>query len=353
MSLDSLTFDWVSSSDLDQAITIEQASFPPEEAATIDSFKYRQSVAPSLFLGVFSAPSSDPSRKLIAFTCSTLSPDSTLTHHSMEHHDQDPKHPSLYAMIHSVCVHSEYRRKGLATALLNELVLRLKVLQPKQLEGRIKGARLITHDVLIPLYKAAGFTLVGESQVVHGPDKWYEMKVDFAMPPPNEVEKKEEEVHEKAAIIATEFSSTRRNPGELLATFPSVPRGVDGRNSKELFCLREECRCLLLPPLPVPISSLPSSDSAVPTLPPSPGYWSLPSPLSFENIGFTKTTSLSSPFSVGIKFLTCADCDTGPLGWHDPQGVDLGMEVERENEGTGGVREGRMFLLDAERVRYA
>lgn len=54
-----------------------------------------------------------------------------------------------------------------------------------------------------------------------------------------------------------------------------------------------------------------------------------------------------------IKYLTCADCDHGPLGWHDTEGRDLGLEVEEENEGrAAGVRRGREFLLAVDRVRY-
>lgn len=98
------------------------------------------------------------------------------------------------------------------------------------------------------------------------------------------------------------------------------------------------------------------------------GYWSIPSPLSFENIGFsrnaappTPSPSTSSqtiptpPIAAGtIKYLICADCDQGPLGWHDTEGRDLGLEVEVENEGKGGeLRKGREFLLSVERVRYA
>jgi len=109
---------------------------------------------------------------------------------------------------------------------------------------------------------------------------------------------------------------------------------------------------LQLPPLPHPIgkSSPPPFVS---------GYWSVPSPLSFENIGFSRNAAHPSPVpassapQVAIKYLTCADCDHGPLGWHDTEGRDLGAEVAAENEGEiGQVRSGREFLLAAERVRY-
>lgn len=122
-----------------------------------------------------------------------------------------------------------------------------------------------------------------------------------------------------------------------------------------------------LPPLPFLIASTQSTPADSST---SQGYWSIPSPLAFENIGFSRNTaplpstntasSVSIP-SGTIKYLICADCDQGPLGWHDTEGRDLGIEVELENEGnvsgkvaTGGgeVRKGREFLLDVARVRY-
>lgn len=124
---------------------------------------------------------------------------------------------------------------------------------------------------------------------------------------------------------------------------------------------------LQLPALPTLISAPPSIDHT-PTLG---GYWSLPSPLSFENVGFSRNTrppatnapstsvvSTTAP-PAQVKYLICADCDHGPLGWHDTEGRDLGLEVAAENEGAdapggeGAVRRGREFLIDVGRVRYA
>ena len=120
--------------------------------------------------------------------------------------------------------------------------------------------------------------------------------------------------------------------------------------------------CTQLPALPRPISA----PAPAPT--PPQGYWSVSSPLAFENIGFSRNaappSSSSSPSAAitapaaTIKYLTCADCDHGPLGWHDTEGRDLGMEVQAENEARekggekGEVRRGREFLLAVERVRY-
>lgn len=40
-------------------------------------------------------------------------------------------------------------------------------------------------------------------------------------------------------------------------------------------------------------------------------YWEVADKFSFENIGFSNTVS-------GMKYLTCADCEIGPIGWFDP-----------------------------------
>ncbi|KAL0092130.1 Mss4-like protein [Phycomyces blakesleeanus] len=39
-------------------------------------------------------------------------------------------------------------------------------------------------------------------------------------------------------------------------------------------------------------------------------FWKLKDMMDFENIGFSKTVGT-------IKYLSCADCDIGPLGYHD------------------------------------
>lgn len=38
---------------------------------------------------------------------------------------------------------------------------------------------------------------------------------------------------------------------------------------------------------------------------------------SFENVGFSKTLN-----ETGVKYLCCADCELGPLGYHDTTNND-------------------------------
>ena len=41
-------------------------------------------------------------------------------------------------------------------------------------------------------------------------------------------------------------------------------------------------------------------------------YWLVGDMMTFENVGFLKTVN-------GIKYLICADCEIGPIGYHDTQ----------------------------------
>ena len=39
-------------------------------------------------------------------------------------------------------------------------------------------------------------------------------------------------------------------------------------------------------------------------------FWVVDDMFTFENVGFSNTVN-------GIKYLICADCEVGPIGWHD------------------------------------
>lgn len=98
--------------------------------------------------------------------------------------------------------------------------------------------------------------------------------------------------------------------------------------------------------------------------------WLVTSPMAFENVGFTKGVlsngkdesekAISSlPEGANIRYLACADCDCGPLGWHiEAKGRDLGADVAAEQEGRVQVQSAkqqqdtREFLIDITRCRY-
>lgn len=360
---------------------------------TISSIRYRQEHASRYFLAAYE------DEELIGFICSTLTSSPTLTHESMETHEPS----GGYLAIHSVCVTPEHRRKGIAKGLLREYIKRVRE------ANEVRGIRLIAKEGLIGMYERSGFTSKGKSQVVHGQDPWFELGINF------------EGKQESTETLSSPFEQSEdvdpasvRSPGKRLASATVTKETVEeelveaGKNKFDLYCPRAECRCLLvrkgaaswvargshkgdlevshnssllprslpmsspsfpskqLPPLPRRIDAPPRPSAASPHL----GYWTLSSPLAFENIGFTRSLPPSSSHpppgqaqpsttTSQIKYLTCADCDFGPLGWHDTEGRDLGAEVQEENEGGNGqgggggsVRKGREFLIDLDRVRY-
>ncbi|GAA5962874.1 hypothetical protein JCM3765_005900 [Sporobolomyces pararoseus] len=343
-----------------KAYELETASYPEDEAASLDSLRYRQEHASDYFLGAYQ----EPDEELVGFICSTLTSSSTLTHESMETHEPSGD----YLAIHSVCVSPHHRNQGIAKKLLQEYVQRVRT------SGNVKGIRLIAKEGLVGMYERSGFESKGKSEVVHGKDPWFELGIDF------------ENTNSQISPFESKEdidSASVRSPGKRLATSRTTKETVkkeltqDGKNKFDLYCPRAECRCLLvksgtakwvvkgshendfeLPPLPHRIDAPPpaASTSSASHL----GYWTLSSPLAFENIGFTRSlppsASSSSQPQAQIKYLTCADCDFGPLGWHDTEGRDLGAEVQEENESGGveggQVRKGREFLIDLERVRY-
>ena len=56
-------------------------------------------------------------------------------------------------------------------------------------------------------------------------------------------------------------------------------------------------------------------------------FWLVEDMFHFENVGFSKNVNESE------KYLICADCEIGPIGWHD-------------------VRNAKEFFVAAERVKY-
>ncbi len=57
-------------------------------------------------------------------------------------------------------------------------------------------------------------------------------------------------------------------------------------------------------------------------------FWLVEDMFHFENVGFSKTVDES------VKYLICADCEIGPIGWHS---------LDNRSE----------YFVAAERVKYA
>ncbi|KAG6911045.1 hypothetical protein DXG01_005462 [Tephrocybe rancida] len=313
-------YDRVSAEDLAQAIKIEEEGFPPDEAASLETFQYRQTHAPSLFLGAFlpPSPSSTSPRELIAYICSTLSPSSPLTHASMSTH----VHGAPHVCIHSICVSSPYRSRGVASALLSEYLKRLRGAGAKDAQGsrKYKDVLLITHEPLRGFYERAGFEWRGPSDVSHGSMQWFEMHLDLHAPASSaRIAKSADEAvsvpggaqQPPPAGLYEALAKASRKPRPAAKLLSEYTNGVEDVvmphpeeasvrvNAKDLLCSRPRCGSFVLrlgKAVSVQRSSFnmdPPSLPAPPHLPALPEglthWWRVaPTPMEFENIGFSK-----------------------------------------------------------------
>ncbi|KAF8213779.1 Mss4-like protein [Mycena galopus ATCC 62051] len=117
-------------------------------------------------------------------------------------------------------------------------------------------------------------------------------------------------------------------------------------NKYDLLCPRPECgsiilrtgvgklvekpsvqvRALLHPHYMEPADRTPSLLAPMPE-PPALTHWWLvaPSPMEFENIGFSKPL-ITAP---QMKLLICAECDLGPVGWSEVGGKEFWLACSR------------------------
>ncbi|GAB5591387.1 hypothetical protein Unana1_06287 [Umbelopsis nana] len=93
---------------------------------------------------------------------------------------------------------------------------------------------------------------------------------------------------------------------------------IDPSNSTNLYdvlCPRDQCRCLVLRRGAATLVKRdpikPIDDNDVPS--PNEHFWHVSDMMHFDNVGFSKTIGQT-------KFLSCADCDVGPIGYHNISG---------------------------------
>ena len=153
------SFARVPPSQVAAAFALEAASYPADEAASLEKLQLRAEQAGDFFWGVTESGS------LQSFVCGTLTCSDTLTEESMSVHD--PEGTTL--CIHSVVVAEKLRRRGLGCAMLKAYVKQVSE------HTSVRAILLMCKKPLIPFYADASFALVGQSDVVHGADPWFEM----------------------------------------------------------------------------------------------------------------------------------------------------------------------------------
>ncbi|CAJ1935626.1 unnamed protein product [Cylindrotheca closterium] len=156
-----LTFRRPLAEDIPTCFEIESASYPGDEAASLDSLYNRQSNAGDYFqCAIFDG-------NIVGFVCATRC--SLFEEESMSTHDPEGK---LLA-IHSVVVQEKYRRKGIASAMLKCYVEKVQV---ENIDGSIESMVLLAKAHLLGFYVKCGFQVNRPSPIVHGQELWFELE---------------------------------------------------------------------------------------------------------------------------------------------------------------------------------
>jgi PhzF family phenazine biosynthesis protein len=168
-----LEFGSIQAADIERCFEIEAASYPEDEAATLESLSYRQAKAPHAYRGAWLSSSDDehtPIRTLIGFVCSTQC--ITFEHDSMTTHYPNGR----ILAIHSVVIEERFRRNGYATTMLLDYV---KQLRKDGAELGIQTIMLLAKAHLLPFYISCGFRVNGISPIEHGQDTWYDLELEI------------------------------------------------------------------------------------------------------------------------------------------------------------------------------
>jgi GNAT superfamily N-acetyltransferase len=143
--IDRISFRAINEEDVSICAEIEKKSYPADEMASISTFQYRRKHAGIYFrccelrICDTTLPSSHDNiddthgrKRIIGYVCSTRCND--FTHESMF---SNHLHDGPILAIHSVVVCDEYRRKGIATAMLQNYVQSILMMTNETCTGNI------------------------------------------------------------------------------------------------------------------------------------------------------------------------------------------------------------------------
>ena len=152
--------------DVEKCYQLEAASYPGDEAASLEKLFYRQQSAGEYFwCATLPAEEEEGIPPIIGFICSTRC--DAFTEDSMSTHNPSGE----ILAIHSVVIDSPYRRQGIASAMMKNY---LKTVT-KEVFG-FHRILLLAKSHLLSFYVDNGFMVLRPSPIVHGSDTWYELE---------------------------------------------------------------------------------------------------------------------------------------------------------------------------------
>ena len=163
----------VSEEDIETISEIESNSYPEDEKASLETLRYRCINAGEMFLVATEHGGSE--NEIIGYVCGTcVNENETLTAETMgSKHEPD----GAILCVHSVCVKENKRRRGVGGKLLQTYLMYLKARnndRKRDNQSELKSVRLLCKKHMIPFYQNGGFTLLGESEVTHAKDAWFD-----------------------------------------------------------------------------------------------------------------------------------------------------------------------------------
>ncbi|WP_343674045.1 GNAT family N-acetyltransferase [Chitinophaga sp.] len=151
--------------DLDAITTLEHVCFPPNEAASRESFINRLQAFPGHFWVL------ESEGRLVGFINGMVTDNETIRDEMFAHanlHNEEGKWQSVFG----IAVSPEYRRNGYAGQLIRHLI-------EKAREEERAGVTLTCKEYLVPYYEKFGFRDLGISNSVHGGEVWHDMMIQF------------------------------------------------------------------------------------------------------------------------------------------------------------------------------
>ncbi|WP_343690879.1 GNAT family N-acetyltransferase [Chitinophaga sp.] len=147
--------------DLDAITALEKTCFPPNEAATRESFIQRLQSFPDHFWIL------EKEGQLIGFINGMVTNYETIRDEMFAHanlHNDDGKWQSIFGLA----VAPAFRKQGYAGRLIDHFVEKART-------DKRTGLTLTCKEHLVPYYAKFGFTDRGISASVHGGETWHDM----------------------------------------------------------------------------------------------------------------------------------------------------------------------------------
>lgn len=160
------TFDHPVATDLSRIMQIENAGFTPEEAASETAMRERIALINDSFI-----VARDSENQVIGYVVGPIV-NARYIHDDL--FTQSKPNPSAggFCAILSLAVAPEYQGKGIAGALLQELIRQCKASQRD-------GITLTCLANLIPFYEKNGFKNEGVSASEHAGETWYNLVMEL------------------------------------------------------------------------------------------------------------------------------------------------------------------------------